>query len=421
MTAGPNKPCVQHAEHSLAPWLFIFFCMPLFMAPISTAGSSISGALFTVLYLASGYWRNWRVVTQRRWFWPLIAILAINVFGLLWTEDWRRAEQLLTRLFIVPLALAGATIPWQERHVKWMISLFLSGLLLNAVIGLLQWLQFFPWGPMEEGVGPTGFANHIFLSLALTNAILWLLYDIKQSFLLKRPYALLLAAIFFLQLATIVGRSGQLALCVLLPVALWYLYEGAWRKWATASALLVLLILLAAPQVRNNVQQALNDIRHYQAGDVTNSQGMRLVFWEGALKMAWAHPLLGVGTGDYAQEMARLQERGQIPNTPGYLRHDNPHNSYLAYLADLGFPGLFVLLWLLVAIFRESWRAQRSPEGWFKLSYIGIFLVGSLTDTLIWGHDHVMMLAIIAALPVLTRSPSSPQQIWIDNGTPEIE
>ena len=45
--------------------VFALYALPIFFFPLSTAGASISLALFGVVYLASGYWRRWRVLWQR--------------------------------------------------------------------------------------------------------------------------------------------------------------------------------------------------------------------------------------------------------------------------------------------------------------------------------------------------------------------
>jgi O-antigen ligase len=43
---------------------------------------------------------------------------------------------------------------------------------------------------------------------------------------------------------------------------------------------------------------------------------------------------------------------------------------------------------------------------WFKLCYLGVFLVGSFTDSLIWGVHNVFALGLIVALPVVFKHDS---------------
>lgn len=378
--------------------LFTFFGLPLLMAPLSTAGTSIAGGIFVLLYLLSGYWRNWRLVLERPWFWPLMALIAINILGLLWTSDLDRGANLVSKLSYFFFALAGATLPWQARHLRILLGLLLSGLVLNAMVGLLQALHLFPWRPMAE-YGPVGYAGPTYLSLILAAALLWITYDFKQRVFLPRLANILLFLILFAQLAATGGRSGQLAFILCFPVALWMLYAGSWRKWALGAAALSIIALAASPMAQQRALQVQQNIEQYQAGNTTTSIGLRLVFWDGALHMIMEHPVLGVGTGDYVDEMARLQARHEIPATPGASRNDNPHNNYLAYWADLGIVGLAVLLWFYFAMFAEAWRPRMQAAGWLKLSWLSVFFVGCLTDTLLWGQDNMYTLSILAAIP----------------------
>ncbi len=400
----------MNVNSHLDKWLFPLFGLPLFAATLSTAAANIFGALFLLLYLYSGYWRCWRTAQSRPWFWPLTAILAVNFLGMLWTQDTERGITLLLKLKFFLYIFAGATLPWNRSHFVLIVRLLLSGLLLNAVIGGLQWLQLYPWRVVDPSAGPVGYTNRITLSLALTNALLWLAYDFKNKIVLPRAWSVVLALVFFIQLITAGGRAGQLAFVLLFPVALWMLYPGRWRAWAMGVAVLSLVGTALSPHVQQRAQAVLSDIQQYRLGNTGTSVGLRLVFWEGALKMAQEHPILGVGTGDYKMEMARLQQIHVIPQTPSAPVIDNPHNSYLAYLANLGLPGLFVLLWFLWTATAEAWRNRSQSAAWFKLSYMGIFLVGSLTDTLIWSFHSVFALGLIVAIPSVLKSEPVAQQ-----------
>jgi O-antigen ligase len=387
-------------------WLFPLFALPLFMGPLSTAAANISGAFFLLVYIASGYWRDWRLTVSRAWFWPLMGILAINIVGMLWTEDTARGFELLSKLKFSLFILAGATLPWQRKHFILLVRLFLAGLAINAFIGLLQWMHLFPWRVMNEMSGPVGNAFPIFLATALVNALLWIAYDLRHKIVLPSALNAVLAVIFFTQLISTGGRSGHLAFVLLMPVALWMLYPGRWRIWAMAVVIIGMVGLAMSPQVQKRIDSIRKDVQLYQSGNIETSIGLRLVFWEGALRMVIKNPVLGVGTGDYALEMGRLQASNVIPATPETGTPNNPHNSYLAYLSGLGLIGLSILLWFLWKATQEAWQHREHAIAWFKLCYMGVFLVGSFTDSLIWGVHNVFALGLIIALPVVFKHDS---------------
>jgi len=390
-------------------WLFTLFALPLFVATLSTAAANVFGVFFLLTYLVSGYWREWRLIVSREWFWPLLALLAINFLGMLWTQDTERGLELLVKLKWALFTMAGATLPWSRKHFILLVRLFLAGIVLNAMIGGLQWLHLFPWRIMKPADGPVGYTDRIFLSMTLTSAMVWIAYDLKNRVVLPRALNIGLALIFFIQLFATGGRAGQLAFALLIPAALWMQYPGRWRAWAMVVVVLGLAGLALSPQVHNRIQEAEVDIQKYRAGNVETSVGLRLVFWEGALRMAKEHPLFGVGTGDYKAEMSRLQQIHAIPDTPEYPETFHPHNSYLAYLAGLGLTGLFIFLWFLWTATMEAWRHREQATAWFKLAYMGIFLLGSFTDTLIWGFHNAFALGLIVGIPVVLKSASQVQ------------
>ena len=176
----------MNVNSRLDKWLFPLFGLPLFVATLSTAAANIFGAFFLLLYLSSGYWRDWRTALSRPWFWPLTALLAINFLGMLWTQDTERGITLLLKLSCFLFTYAGATLPWNRSHFVLIVRLFLGGLLLNAIIGGLQWFQLYPWRVVDHSAGPVGYTDRIFLSLALTNALLWIAYDLKNKVVLPR-------------------------------------------------------------------------------------------------------------------------------------------------------------------------------------------------------------------------------------------
>jgi len=397
----------MNSVNKIDTWLFTLFALPLFVATLSTAAANIFGVFFLLTYAASDYWRDWRSVLSRPWFWPLVALLAINFAGMLWTQDVTRGLELLLKLKWTLFALAGATLPWKRQHFILLVRLFLAGIALNALINGLQWLHMFPWRIPKPGEEMTGYTDRIFLSMTLTSALLWIAYDLKNSVVLPRALNITLALIFFVQLISAGGRAGQLSFVILLPVAFWMLYPGRWRLWAMAIVSLGVVGLVMSPHVQKRIQEAKTDIQQYQTGNAETSVGLRLVFWEGALLMAKEHPLLGVGTGDYIIEMNRLHQIQAIPDTPRNPVTTHPHNSYLAYLADLGLIGLTIFIWFLWAATQEAWRHREHASAWFKLAYMGIFLLGSFTDTLIWGFHNAFALGLIVAIPAMLKSDSA--------------
>lgn len=381
--------------------LFLFFSLPIFFFPISTAAAGISGGIFVLLFIISGYWRKWRDVMARPWFLPLTLLILWTLIGILWsTADTHETWIAISRLGYFFFAYAGATLPWSRIRFLMIPTLFLSGLALNWVVGLCQWFGIWPWHPLVPMLGPVGYANHIFLSMALTMALLWIVYDIRDQVLLPRWENFLFALAFMLQLGMGAGRTGQLLFVILMPAAVWLLFKGKWRYLAMAIIALAIVGIGLSPIVQSRVQEGFQNIKVIGKGDYDTSWGLRVLMAQGALYMGTHHPIFGVGTGDYANEMMRLQNNHSLPELSHQLIMSQPQNSYLIELAMLGIPGLSLFLWYLWTVSAPAWRSMETPEGWFVMVYMAIFITGSFSDTLIWGYANVFTLAMLTALPI---------------------
>ena len=239
---------------------FLFFCLPIFFFPLSTAAAGISGGIFILLYIMSGYWKNSRDILTRPWFVPLTLLILWTLLGTIWSRaSPHDAWIAISRLGYFFFAYAGTTLPWNRSRFRMIPGLFLAGLILNWIVGLCQWLGIWIWNPLIPRLGPIGYANHIFLGMTLTMALLWIAYDIRDKVLLPRWANAILAVAFLLQLGMGAGRTGQLLFVILMPLAVWVLFRGQWRYWALGGVALTIIGIGMSPMVQMRVQEGLQN------------------------------------------------------------------------------------------------------------------------------------------------------------------
>jgi tetratricopeptide (TPR) repeat protein len=132
------------------------------------------------------------------------------------------------------------------------------------------------------------------------------------------------------------------------------------RRFVPGVVALVLVSLLLVG--RGPIGEAWHDFRHDEevsagpdpASRLTTAGGNRNDLWSSALDAFDAHPLNGIGPGTY--EFFWLQDA----RDPEYVR--DAHSLYLEQMAELGLPGLLLVLGLLGGLLAAALKARGSLE-----------------------------------------------------------
>jgi O-antigen ligase len=192
----------------------------------------------------------------------------------------------------------------------------------------------------------------------------------------------------------VVGDSNNFAITALvcLPVAFYLMLEGSilWRRLFSAGCLavtlvavtlgasrggflgllagflylvlrsrrrmrnLILVSALVIPAVLLLPTSPLHRFLHPTWID-TASVESRTVAWDGGLRMIAAHPLFGVGLGNF-KPLVTQYEKSDIKV------QSIAHNTYIEVGAELGLPALLVFLALLVSSFRHLEKVRRQAK-----------------------------------------------------------
>lgn len=107
----------------------------------------------------------------------------------------------------------------------------------------------------------------------------------------------------------------------------------------------LLVVLVLSPS------SPLQRLLHPTASDV-ESTDTRLELWHAGWKMVKAHPIMGVGLGNFKAEVASYA-------APGLDLNNIAHNTYVEMAAELGVPGLLMFLAIIVLTFLSLGRSRR--------------------------------------------------------------
>ena len=196
-------------------------------------------------------------------------------------------------------------------------------------------------------------------------------------------------------------RSAWLAAAIGVAIALAFADRQAGRVWALAglSLLLISLVAVLAPSA----------VAHRVASTLEfNDVGIRarLWFWDGTLRMIRAHPLAGVGLGNYAYWSPRFLGEALHGGGGGVLfrgaahyhnelRTLHAHSEPLEIAAETGVFGVACCAWM-------GWRLFRC-RGW-EWGPLAALLVFSLSSFPFHSAPHAFVGVLLVSMAIARRS-----------------
>ena len=130
-------------------------------------------------------------------------------------------------------------------------------------------------------------------------------------------------------LALLLTKSLGALLSIVLGLTVYFYLKGSLKK-RNALLLMGLLLIFGGILISRTASQQ----PHTQPAF---SLGMRLNYWQDTLRIIKAHPVIGVGVGNFNLMYSRYA-----------------HNSYLQVWAEMGILGIMALLWLVIALVKPA-------------------------------------------------------------------
>ena len=252
-------------------------------------------------------------------------------------------------------------------------------------------------------VKPNPFAGYLNMAWPIA-AVLAIFYTTRRSSGGRQP---LLALLF-------VGITGALLLGLFASYS-----RGGWigavfglfglailagRRTAAVASVGVVVFLLVGllgvfsalpPVVVERLQAITDNLRIFDAGKQTVNDSNfavveRMAHWQAAWRMWQAHPLLGVGPGNFNEAYPDFFV-GRWSVSQGHA-----HNYYLHILAETGPVGLGLYLFLYLSLFVQALRLRRIGAGtaWGALGLGGCGIMLAVAGHNIFENLHVLNLGI---------------------------
>ncbi|MCZ2414506.1 MAG: O-antigen ligase family protein [Burkholderiales bacterium] len=333
-------------------WLLaaVFFCIPVQVAPAYL----LSAAMLLLWLIEGDLRRKLRELAGEPLVWIVLGCYGVLLLSLLWSDDRGWGWQIMQRhrfFLLFPLYYSVA----RREHFGRYVGAFLASIALCEALAFYNWARLHYWPGLPEGIrvekspdDTAPFVDRIFYTPALALAGYLaghrLLFD-AQTPGRRLVYGGLLATTT-LNLLIAGGRAGMVGFLVLLALLAFQRFARRPVVAGSAAAALVAVVLVGgyhgSSYFRSRVDDAVDTYVHYRERP-DSSVSLRLVYAMNALRVYAAHPLLGVGVGDYPKEY----ERVNATHTPQWTPAWNPHNHYLLVLTAAGLPGGIALALVL--------------------------------------------------------------------------
>jgi O-antigen ligase len=306
--------------------------------------------------------------------------------------------------FVFLIYFAGFMV--DRKRIEWTVWTIL---LLIFVAAATSWTKVLGGEAIDRAGATFGFAsnsNRLAFLCLFAAAIIWFYRSDGARGGVRRMLSPLL--FFFPVTALATGsRGGMLQLLALVAVVLGQRAVSAARRVQSLVMIACVAVLLFALVPQSLLQRAVS---YGAQRNAPGSKSLRTRIWqlESARDLFLAHPLIGIGPGNY-DWMSRSTAG------PG----DTAHNSYLLALTEGGVVLFSLYLALFATLLRSVRRIER--EGLEDLRWLGkslraglvLFLIASATGD-IWLEDPIywiiaLSIAVSAlSFPTLSPSPARP-------------
>lgn len=369
--------------------------------PLSTAATNLFAVLALLCWALSGQWAPAaRAIAAEPAALLCAALFGALALGIVWTRaPLHDASGMLLKyrgllLFGIAMFLFAET-RWRAR----LLGAFFAGALLLLILsyaisfGLMDYSDAHHFSSAQNAVLLKNPITHGFVMslLAYGSAVVALRRTGASRRALAAVALLAAANVWF----AVQGRTGYF---VMTGLVLWLGYSR-WRWKGLGAALLALGIAFAAafqwaPVFKDRVAQAVEEAGDYrlQAHPGETSIGSRLHFWRRSAQWMAAHPLLGAGTGGWAEAFYEATE-----GDDAFMHNrdrDHPHNEYIHLAVQLGPLGLALFVALLVVAFR---RAGYLTDEYAALAqgFVLAFAMGSMFNDLFRDSTESHLWAVL--------------------------
>lgn len=300
------------------------------------------------------------------------------------------AKDTLFALYMLAFTLWSCSYPAQLPKA---INLLIVGTVFSASLSLLQYFSVLPNKDpgsclaLHNGTLTGAFSLLLAFAASILTFVVRHTPDKRVQLLGTGAFVVCVVDL----LLVVPGRTGYLAFLALAGFMLYNLYKFN-RYFVVLLVILASLLAVNSTNLKQRVATGYTNFQQYDNGIVNTPLGHRFEMW----KISWSNfkenPLVGAGTNGFIHRWKKDGYK-KLP-----LPFNNPHSTYFHLLGNYGLAGFLILIFFLWSIALRAWHLRGTLAGVVIGSFIVIFIVGSLSNTMLTGDFYLTWLAIISGI-----------------------
>jgi O-antigen ligase len=368
------------------PWLVPLAALACVPVRIGALGHQLLVPLYVVVAAATLvlFWEIARGDERSRELgftaWPLAAYVGWTGISLAWSQDLNAGATELLAFYVpfVVLAITVARMPWSRLGAG---ALYVEVTIMAIVFAAVAFYQYDTRNVFEN---PKVIVSNAYASFFRVNSVFWdpsvygrflVVALVPSIVLIVRGRSLRLAwaavaVVVVTWLGLLISFSQSSFAALLVAVVGVAVVAWRWRSLIAVGLAVVVVAALAisAPQIRHSIE-------HHTTSGLNSASSGRASLVANGIRIAEAHPLLGVGVGGFQHAYAaRVDLKGKRALSAS---HDTP----VTVAAETGGIGLVLFVWLLASLLLQGFRrTDRTLVG-------GTALVAALTLAAILCHS----------------------------------
>jgi O-antigen ligase len=389
MTTPANSPLTR-----IEGVVRYFFLLAVFSLPFSTALTNLFVGLTYLGFVAAlctsaqlrGVLRSPPALLA-------LALLALLLIGASWSiaprADVVTALRKYSRLLVLPISIA---LSWRDpalpaRALRW----FLAGAAVLALACYLTAVGMMPssslgwWRVSSDARDAFVFKNHITIGILLGFAAMTSFLMASYAKAARARLTAVAAGVLFAVPIVFLGqgRTGYVTLFVGV-IALFLLRVRVTPLRALAGIGAITLVFyglyMASPNFKARTDRMVFEVAH---NEQRSPNGVRVSFIQVGLQAFVAHPLVGLGTGSFAQAYAPTAQKNWPAGHGMALARHQPHSEFILMAVQLGSLGLLVYFAMLGTLGSAALGRRSVETDSLALLWV-IYVVTSSFNSLLW-------------------------------------